>query len=74
MSKPIRSAAVPPVLPSLIAWFQDVPDPRGDRTKHPKVLDSLVISICTLLGCGESVHAREACGHAKFEWLTSVLA
>jgi hypothetical protein len=67
MSNPIPPAVVTPALPSLIACFQDVPDPRVARTKNHKVIDLLVISICTLLCCGESFNDREAFGHAKLE-------
>ena len=73
MSKPIHPAAVTPALPSLIACFQDLPDPRVDRTKNHKLIDILVISICTLLCCGESFNDMEESGHAKHEWLKGFL-
>ena len=73
MSNPIPPAAVTPALPSLIACFQDLPDPRVDRTKNHKLIDILVISICTLLCCGESFNDMEEFGHAKLEWLKSFL-
>lgn len=73
MSNPIPPAAVTPALPSLIACFQDLPDPRVERTKNHTLLDILVISICTLLCCGESFNDREEFGTAKHDWLKSVL-
>lgn len=73
MSKPIPPAAVTPALPSLIACFQDLPDPRVDRTKNHKLIDILVISICTLLCCGESFNDMEEFGNAKHDWLKSFL-
>ena len=73
MSKPIHPAAVTPALPSLIACFQDLPDPRVDRTKNHKLIDILVISICTLLCCGESFNDMEEFGNAKHDWLKSFL-
>jgi predicted transposase YbfD/YdcC len=73
MSKPIHPAVVTPALPSLIACFQDLPDPRVDRTKNHKLIDILVISICTLLCCGESFNDMEEFGNAKHDWLKSFL-
>lgn len=73
MSKPIHPAAVTPALPSLIACFQDLPDPRVDRTKNHKLIDILVISICTLLCCGESFNDMEEFGNAKHDWLKRFL-
>ena len=74
MSKPIQKTVVAAALPSLIACFQDLPDPRVDRTKNHKLIDILVISICTLLCGGESFNDMEEFGHAKHEWLKSFLA
>jgi len=62
-----------PELPSLIACFQDLSDPRVDRTKNHKLIDILVISICTLLCCGESFNDMEEFGKAKCDWLKSFL-
>ena len=73
MSKPIQKSVVTPELPSLIACFQDLSDPRVDRTKNHKLIDILVISICTLLCCGESFNDMEEFGMAKFDWLKSFL-
>lgn len=36
---------------SLIVHFQDLPDPRVARTKEHRLIDLLVIAVCTLL-CG----------------------
>ena len=73
MSKPQKKSGVAPALPSLIACFQDLPDPRVDRTKSHKLIDILVISICTLLCCGESFNDMEEFGKAKHDWLKSFL-
>jgi len=58
---------------SLLDCFEDVPDPRVDRTKSHKLLDILVISICTLLCCGESFNDMEEFGNAKYDWLKTFL-
>jgi len=73
MSKLIQRSVVTPELPSLIACFQGLSDPRVDRTKNHKLIDILVISICTLLCCGESFNDMEEFGTAKFDWLKSFL-
>ena len=58
---------------SLLECFEDVPDPRVDRTKSHKLIDILVISICTLLCCGESFNDMEEFGNAKHDWLKTFL-
>ncbi len=58
---------------SLLDCFEDVPDPRVDRTKSHKLLDILVISICTLICCGESFNDMEEFGNAKYDWLKTFL-
>lgn len=58
---------------SLLECFEDVPDPRVDRTKSHKLLDILVISICTILCCGESFNDMEEFGNAKHDWLKTFL-
>ena len=58
---------------SLFDCFEDVPDPRVDRTKSHKLLDILVIGICTLLCCGESFNDMEEFGNAKHDWLKTFL-
>ena len=57
-----------PPAPSLIAHFQDLPDPRVNRTKDHDLIDILVIAICTLLCGGESFNDMEDFGHAKHDW------
>lgn len=70
MSKPpLQSVTVI----SLLDCFEDVPDPRVDRTKSHKLLDILVIGICTLLCCGESFNDMEEFGNAKYDWLKTFL-
>lgn len=59
---------------SLITHFQDLPDPRVDRTKDHDLIDLLVIAICTLLCGGESFNDMEDFGHAKRDWFQKFLS
>jgi predicted transposase YbfD/YdcC len=58
---------------SLIEHFQDLPDPRVNRTKDHDLIDILVIAICTLLCGGESFNDMEDFGHAKHDWFQTFL-
>ena len=58
---------------SLIAHFQDLPDPRVDRTKDHDLIDLLIIAICTLLCAGESFNDMEYFGKAKHDWFKTFL-
>ena len=57
----------------LIAHFQDLPDPRVNRTKDHDLIDLLVIAICTLLCGGEGSNDMEDFGHAKRHWFETFL-
>jgi predicted transposase YbfD/YdcC len=57
----------------LITFFLDLPDPRIDRTRSHKLIDILVISICTLVCGGETFNDMEDFGNAKHDWLKSFL-
>jgi len=70
MSKPSQKSTT---VISLIDCFKNVPDPRVDRTKSHKLIDILVISICTFLCSGESFNDMEEFGNAKYEWLKTFL-
>jgi predicted transposase YbfD/YdcC len=58
---------------SLIEHFQDLPDPRVNRTKDHDLIDLLVIAVCTLLCAGESFNDMEDFGHAKHAWFKTFL-
>ena len=58
---------------SLIDCFQHLPDPRVDRTKRHKLIDILIISICTQLCGGESFNDMEDFGNAKDDWFMTFL-
>jgi predicted transposase YbfD/YdcC len=63
----------PPAPRSLIAHFQDLPDPRINRTKDHDLIDVLVIAICTLLCAGETFNDMEDFGLAKQDWFKTFL-
>ena len=58
---------------NLISHFQDLPDPRVARTREHRLLDLLVIAVCTLLCGGEGFNDMEDFGRAKEEWLKTFL-
>ena len=58
---------------SLLEHFQDLPDPRVQRTKDHDLIDILVIAVCTLLCAGESFNDMEDFGHAKRDWFKTFL-
>lgn len=57
----------------LVSCFRDLPDPRIDRTKSHKLIDVLVIGICTLVCAGETFNDMEDFGNAKHDWLKTFL-
>lgn len=58
---------------SLVAQFESLVDPRVDRTKDHKLVDVLVIAVCTLLCGGETFNDMEDFGHAKLDWFKTFL-
>jgi len=71
MSTPISAATPAPV--SLLACFAQLTDPRIDRTRAHRLIDILVIGICTLLCGGESFNDMEDFGEAKHVWFKTFL-
>src|SRR5258707_7095691 len=57
----------------LLTHFQDLRDPRVNRTKDHDLIDVLVIAICTLLCAGENFNDMEDFGHAKLDWFKTFL-
>lgn len=47
---------------SLIEHFSVIPDPRVERTREHRLVDVLVIAVCTLLCGGESFYDMEDSG------------
>jgi len=58
---------------SLIEHFENLRDPRVDRTKDHDLIDVLIIAVCTLLCGGESFNDMEDFGYAKEEWFKTFL-
>ena len=58
---------------SLLECFGQIADPRVTRTREHRLIDVLVIGICTLLCGGEGFNDMEDFGHAKHEWLKTFL-
>lgn len=63
----------PPNPKSLIECFEGLPDPRIDRTRVHKLVDILVIGLCSMLTGGEGFSDMEIFGKAKQQWLKSFL-
>jgi len=58
---------------TIVECFEGLPDPRIDRTRQHKLVDILVIGLCSLLTGGEGFTDMEVFGHAKLDWLKTFL-
>lgn len=58
---------------SLVECFEGLPDPRLDRTRAHKLVDILVIGLCSLLTVGEGFTDMEFFGRTKQDWLKTFL-
>lgn len=59
---------------SLIEHFENLADPRVNRTRDHDLIDVLIIAICTLLCAGESFNDMEDFGKAKYDWFKTFLS
>ena len=59
--------------PSLLEYFNDLPDPRIDRCKEHKLIDIIVIAILAMICGAEHFTEMEEFGIAKKEWLKTFL-
>lgn len=59
---------------SIARYFDDLPDPRVDRTKKHDLRDILVIALCAVICGADSWEEAEAFGEAKRDWLGRFLA
>jgi len=57
----------------LIECFEDLPDPRIDRRKRHKLVDILVIGLCSQLVGGKGFSDMETFGRIREEWLKTFL-
>ncbi len=58
---------------ALIECFSDVSDPRIERCRRHKLIEIIVIALCTVITGGQGPTEMEAFGEAKFEWLKRFL-
>jgi predicted transposase YbfD/YdcC len=58
---------------TLIDCLQDMVDPRVERTRDHKLIDILVIGLCTMITVGENFTDMEDFGNAKRDWLEGFL-
>jgi predicted transposase YbfD/YdcC len=58
---------------SIVACFEGLPDPRLERTRLHKLVDILVIGLCSQLTGGEGFTDMKLFGKAKLEWLRTFL-
>jgi len=57
----------------LIEYFEDLPDPRMDRSKKHKLVDILVIGLCSQLVGGSGFSDMETFGRIREHWLRTFL-
>ena len=73
MTSTPNPSAPPPGSVNLLECFGQLPDPRVNRTRDHRLIDVLVIGLCTLLCGGEGFNDMEDFGHAKHAWLKTFL-
>lgn len=59
---------------SLVECFEDMSDPRVDRTKRHKLVDILVIAVCAVVAGSDTFEAIELFGNAHNAWFKTFLA
>lgn len=60
-------------VPDLIVAFEDLPDPRVDRTKHHRLLDIVAIAVLAVLSGADSFVEMATYGRAREAWLRTLL-
>lgn len=66
----------PPCAPkprSIVECFEEIPDPRVNRRRYHKLLDILVIGLCSTLTGGEGFNDMALFGRIKRDWLKTFL-
>ena len=58
---------------SLVEHFEDLEDPRVERTKFHQLSDIIVIAICAVICGADNWVEIEEFGHAKRDWLEALL-
>ena len=55
--------------PGLVGFLEEVADPRVDRTRDHKLIDILIIGVCSIICGGEGFNDMETFGKAQYRWL-----
>ena len=58
---------------TLIDHFSNLTDPRIDRTKDHKLIDIVVIAVCSVICGADGWVGMETYGLAKYQWLKQFL-
>ena len=58
---------------TIVECFEGLPDPRMNRTREHKLVDILVIGLCSQLTGGEGFSDMEVFGQGKLGWLKRIL-
>jgi len=58
---------------NLLECFVTITDPRIDRTRQHKLIDILVIGLCTMITVGDNFTDMEDFGNYKHDWLKTFL-
>ena len=58
---------------SQVEHFEDLEDPRVERTKIHQLSDIIVIAICAVICGADNWVEIEEYGHAKGDWLEALL-
>lgn len=69
---PKHEKRLPQVKP-MLDCFEGLPDPRLDRTRRHKLLDILVVGLCSVITGGEGFGDMERFGQLRLDWLKAFL-
>ncbi|MEI7512962.1 MAG: ISAs1 family transposase [Candidatus Uhrbacteria bacterium] len=58
---------------SIVECFESIRDPRVNRTRRHKLVEILVIGLCSMLTGGEGFSDMQIFGKAKLDWLKTFL-
>lgn len=58
---------------SIVECFEGLPDPRVNRTRAHKLVDIMVIGLCSILTTGEGFTDMEFLGRAQQDWFETFL-
>lgn len=62
-----------PISETIEKYFGDIPEPRLVRTRLHGLMDILIIAICGVICEADSWEDIEGFGHAKEDWLRTIL-